>query len=202
MHLKISKITKKTDYKALLHTSHKIVSKHFVIIYTVRSRKSDYEIGFKYGITVSKKVGNAVKRNLCKRLIRVIIKNVDLRDLKDDLSLNIIARKSILSTNSKKLQNDLNSNIKKIIFYKKSFTKIINMFFFVLLLIYQKFISLFMNSTCRYYPSCSNFARTAFRQFGLSGISLILKRILKCHPFNSGGYDPVPIKLIKIEEYD
>ena len=202
MYLKTSKITKRAEYNKLSYTSHKVVSKYFVIVYKLEVKKDNYEVNFKYGITASKKVGNAVKRNRCKRIIRLLINNLDLKDLKNNLSLNIIARKPIISENIKILQSHLESKIKKIIFYKRNMIDIINMFFFVLLLMYQNFISVFMSPSCRYYPSCSNFARIVFKQFGLYGILLILKRIIKCHPFTKGGYDPVPIKLIKSEEYE
>jgi len=45
---------------------------------------------------------------------------------------------------------------------------------------------------CRFYPSCSDYSISVFRQYGLSkGIVLSLKRILRCNPWNAGGYDPV-----------
>jgi putative membrane protein insertion efficiency factor len=46
--------------------------------------------------------------------------------------------------------------------------------------------------SCRFYPTCSDFSIEALRRYGiLKGGYLSLKRILKCHPFNPGGYDPV-----------
>ncbi|MBN1824603.1 MAG: membrane protein insertion efficiency factor YidD [Endomicrobiales bacterium] len=46
---------------------------------------------------------------------------------------------------------------------------------------------------CRFHPSCSEYARGAVEKHGaLRGTYLSAKRLLKCHPFNSGGYDPVP----------
>ncbi|MBC7326957.1 membrane protein insertion efficiency factor YidD [bacterium] len=47
--------------------------------------------------------------------------------------------------------------------------------------------------TCRFVPSCSNYALEAIEKHGIfKGLFLSLKRILRCHPFNPGGYDPVP----------
>lgn len=58
---------------------------------------------------------------------------------------------------------------------------------------YQKFISpLKGKSTCRFHPTCSTYAIRALEKYGfLKGIYLAIKRILKCHPFHTGGYDPL-----------
>ncbi|RKX74056.1 MAG: membrane protein insertion efficiency factor YidD [Spirochaetes bacterium] len=58
---------------------------------------------------------------------------------------------------------------------------------------YQKIISPFFPQTCRFYPTCSAYAVNALQKYGtLKGLILSVKRILRCHPFNPGGYDPVP----------
>ncbi|NLC63430.1 MAG: membrane protein insertion efficiency factor YidD, partial [Thermoanaerobacterales bacterium] len=45
---------------------------------------------------------------------------------------------------------------------------------------------------CRFYPTCSEYPILAIRKYGvLKGSFMAIKRILKCHPFNPGGYDPV-----------
>jgi hypothetical protein len=57
---------------------------------------------------------------------------------------------------------------------------------------YQLFISPLFPPQCRFDPSCSNYTIEAIEQHGsLVGLYYGLKRLLKCHPFNSGGYDPV-----------
>jgi putative membrane protein insertion efficiency factor len=59
---------------------------------------------------------------------------------------------------------------------------------------YQKFISPLWGPNCRFYPSCSQYAQEALKLHGLTGAAfLTIKRVLKCHPFNPGGFDPVPL---------
>jgi putative membrane protein insertion efficiency factor len=59
--------------------------------------------------------------------------------------------------------------------------------------IYQMIISPFFPPACRFYPTCSQYAIEAITRYGVFyGIYLAVKRILKCHPFHPGGYDPVP----------
>jgi len=63
----------------------------------------------------------------------------------------------------------------------------------LLIKIYQYAISPHFPPSCRYYPSCSAYAYEAVEKFGiLRGCYMAVKRIMRCHPFRSGGYDPVP----------
>ena len=59
--------------------------------------------------------------------------------------------------------------------------------------LYQAYISPFLPKSCRYYPTCSEYALIALEQHGfVKGAWLSIKRILKCNPFSHGGFDPVP----------
>lgn len=58
---------------------------------------------------------------------------------------------------------------------------------------YRRTISPSRPPSCRFIPTCSTYALEAVEKYGaLKGLWLSLRRILKCHPFHKGGYDPVP----------
>lgn len=72
-------------------------------------------------------------------------------------------------------------------------SKTSRLLFIFLIKCYQTIISPFLGPRCRFYPSCSHYAIDALRHRGVVvGFLLIGKRILRCHPFSLGGYDPVP----------
>lgn len=57
--------------------------------------------------------------------------------------------------------------------------------------VYQLTISLLLNNSCRFNPTCSQYGIEVLHHFGfLKGIYLLMKRILKCHPLHMGGRDP------------
>ncbi|RXG65770.1 membrane protein insertion efficiency factor YidD [Candidatus Atribacteria bacterium 1244-E10-H5-B2] len=68
-----------------------------------------------------------------------------------------------------------------------------NKIIILLISFYQKYISPLKPATCRFYPTCSEYATQALKKYGfLKGLRLSAGRVLRCHPFSSGGYDPLP----------
>src|SRR5882724_9971681 len=64
----------------------------------------------------------------------------------------------------------------------------------LLIRIYQWTVSPLLGPTCRFHPSCSNYALEAINRFGmLRGGWLTVKRLGRCHPWHPGGFDPVPL---------
>ena len=61
-----------------------------------------------------------------------------------------------------------------------------------LITFYQRWMSPLLPPRCRFEPTCSAYAREALMRYGLArGLGLAAWRLLKCHPFHPGGYDPV-----------
>lgn len=61
--------------------------------------------------------------------------------------------------------------------------------------LYRTFGSQFLGGQCRFHPSCSHYALEAFQIHPLPrALQLTIKRILRCHPFGSSGWDPVPVR--------
>jgi|TARA_B100001093_G_scaffold520499_2_gene616920 putative membrane protein insertion efficiency factor len=62
----------------------------------------------------------------------------------------------------------------------------------VLIIVYQRIVSPLTTPSCRFTPTCSNYALEAIKKKNLiTAIKLIIKRISKCHPWGGSGYDPI-----------
>lgn len=72
--------------------------------------------------------------------------------------------------------------------------RIANKPFIGMILLYRATLSPIIGGQCRYEPTCSRYGLDAYRLYGpIRGTRLTIGRILRCHPFVKGGYDPVPI---------
>ena len=76
--------------------------------------------------------------------------------------------------------------------FKFHHLKMIKLFFIIPIKIYQLLLSPFIGKSCRFEPTCSSYSIESINRYGvIKGVSLSLKRILKCHPWGDSGYDPV-----------
>jgi hypothetical protein len=71
--------------------------------------------------------------------------------------------------------------------------RLLSLPFLFLIAVYRKFISPLKPPSCRFYPTCSEYAFEAVKKYGpIKGLYLAVRRILRCNPWNPGGVDPVP----------
>ena len=77
----------------------------------------------------------------------------------------------------------------------KVFDSILSTGFILFIKFYQSYISFLLPISCRYKPTCSNYMIESIKEWGtIYGFFLGLKRILRCNPIGSSGYDPIPLK--------
>ena len=82
----------------------------------------------------------------------------------------------------------------------KNYTKIMKKILLKLIHLYQ-ITPLSSHSKCKYYPTCSNYAKEAIEEYGsIKGTYLTIKRLFKCNPFSKGGIDLVPKRQENIEK--
>lgn len=75
----------------------------------------------------------------------------------------------------------------------KFIKRLVSHLFLLMIRLYQTCISPLKPPTCRYVPTCSQYAIEAIRKHGpFKGLWLAIKRLLRCHPWGGSGYDPVP----------
>ena len=67
-----------------------------------------------------------------------------------------------------------------------------------LIRLYQRWISPMLGPACRYTPTCSQYAAEAIELHGARGELMGAWRLLRCHPFSRGGFDPVPLPPVKL----
>ncbi|MGZ3577491.1 MAG: membrane protein insertion efficiency factor YidD [Syntrophales bacterium] len=73
-----------------------------------------------------------------------------------------------------------------------TFAQILGRILIIIVRLYQMCISPLFTPCCRFYPSCSEYAIEAIRQYGpVRGLYFALMRLFRCHPLHPGGYDPV-----------
>ncbi|MBN1495792.1 MAG: membrane protein insertion efficiency factor YidD [Spirochaetes bacterium] len=77
--------------------------------------------------------------------------------------------------------------------YNKKIGTICSSLIILIIHCYRHLVSPILPRSCRFYPSCSAYAIDALKMHGpVKGVYLAARRIVRCHPFNEGGFDPVP----------
>ena len=141
--------------------------------------------GLKIGLSVSKKVGNAVTRNHVKRLIREALKPI--MDRIDD---GYMCYRGI-STHCRE-RFFLGVEVGRASVFTCGETQMIKRFCLFLLLLYKRTLSPITGNHCAYTPTCSMYSYDAISKYGaFVGILLTIERLLRCTPFAKGGFDPV-----------
>jgi putative membrane protein insertion efficiency factor len=85
------------------------------------------------------------------------------------------------------------TKIKQPMSFKFFISNLLKLLIINIIKIYQRFISPFFPSSCKFSPSCSRYGIEAINKYGaIRGSFLTVKRVLKCNPWNNGGYDPIP----------
>lgn len=80
--------------------------------------------------------------------------------------------------------------------------KLGNLPFLAVIYLYRVTLSPFIGGQCRFEPTCSRYGIEAYKVYGpIRGTVMTGKRILRCHPFSKGGYDPVPIRSCRHQEH-
>lgn len=159
----------------------------------------------KLGIIISKKFGNAVYRNKIKRIIReifrcqikicpvkILMRQVRPFQYKKELYRELQQFFHFLSDYYFILMHRTGRLSLKEAIPSRKMSFIAQCMFFIVLF-YRKCLSRFLPNSCRFQPSCSEYALDALRVYGFfRGGYLITRRLLRCHPFGGCGYNPIP----------
>lgn len=200
---KTTHVKKNSDYK-LIYRNGKSYANRYLIMYVMKNNGT----GNRFGISVSKKVGNSVVRHRVTRLIRESYR-LSEEMFNSGLDIVVVARTNAKGRSFEEIESAILhlANLHKILVEEKckewdlsinidsrDNTVIIKKIMIFIIKVYQKYISpLKKISSCRFTPTCSTYALEAIEKHGaIKGTYLMIIRIIKCNPFSKGGYDPVP----------
>ena len=120
MIFKVFKNSKNKSYSKLFTNVYRVIGAHFVIFCKSEEENKRTTKNLKFEIIASKKIGNAIVRNNCKRIIKNLLSKSNFINFKSNLYIRIITRSSLLSENITILQNDFNVIIQRIIFNEEN----------------------------------------------------------------------------------
>ena len=176
------RILHRKDFIRRLPEDRKRVFSHFLVVLKPNNLGRT-----RLGLTVGKDKGIAVQRNRIKRILREFFRRSKNRLPPSPGYYHYCFKRSELiniSSGGRRVNPPLS-------LMWALLARIIRGFLLMAIRGYQRVISPFFPSACRYYPTCSEYTFQALQTYGLCrGIVLSLKRIGRCHPFSPGGFDP------------
>ena len=144
------------------------------------------------GFVVSKAVGNAVVRNKVRRRLRHLVRP-HLTELPAGSLLVVRALPASATASFATLGADLDAALTRGPYPAAAAMTLLARMLTVPIVAYRRYVSPALPARCRFYPSCSAYAQEALARHGaVRGTGLAIWRLLRCHPFHPGGYDPVP----------
>ena len=181
-------IKKNSDFQKVYKTG-KSYANRLLVMYVEKTGEPETRIG----ISVSKKVGNSVVRHHICRLVREIFR-LNKHRIQTGLNIVVVARPAAKNSDYHQLEVHTCTCADCITLKRNRSDLMVAKILIWLVRFYQKYLSpLKVRTHCIYVPTCSQYALEAIQKYGaLKGTWLACKRILRCHPFAKGGYDPVP----------
>ena len=184
--MKFSESLKKNQQFRAVYEKGTSCANRYLVVYKMENGLNRNHLG----ISVSKKVGNSIVRHHLARLIR---ENYRLSEefYKTGYDIVVIARVAAKKADYYDIRKS-QSVVEKTGFIegqRYTMKKVL----IGCIRFYRKYISPLKAPSCIYVPTCSQYAIEALEKYGaLKGSYLAIRRILRCHPFHKGGYDPVP----------
>lgn len=180
-------LKKNRDFKTVYGNGKSRANK-YLVMYVMKNGTEKNRIG----ISVSKKVGNSVVRHHLTRLIREIYR-LNEHHFKKGLDIIFIVRVNAKKIDYHTLEKALMHVQISTEFWKRAVMSKMSRILIAMIRFYRKYISPMKRGCCIYIPTCSQYAIEAIMKYGaVKGSYLAARRILRCHPFAKGGYDPVP----------